>query len=163
MSLREIAIAPVFPLWVVFLLFSAGFIAVMLQYWLIRRRLGRTRGLVLSLLRLGVLLLLVSFALNPSLVSKKEHRISPSIAILLDTSQSMGLSGSTGNGSRLDETKAILLNGSTPLLKSLSEKFSVRLYGLGESLRSMEAGELAGLKAGGKEGGSHRSHRRVDR
>ena len=152
MSLRQIMITPVFPLWLILLLFFAGLAAVIIQYWLIRRRLGPSRALAISFLRLGAIFLLISFALNPSLVSKKEHKISPSIAILLDTSQSMGLTGVGGNGSRLDEAKAILLNGSTPLLKSLAGKFNVRFYGLGESLRSIEAEELAGLKAGGRGG-----------
>jgi uncharacterized protein with von Willebrand factor type A (vWA) domain len=34
--------------------------------------------------------------LNPSLVAKKEHRTSPTVAILLDTSLSMGQPGQTG-------------------------------------------------------------------
>jgi len=152
MSLRQITVTPVFPLWLIFLLFFVGLAAVIVQYWLIRRRLGPSRALAISFLRLTAISLLISFALSPSLVSKKEHKISPSIAILLDTSQSMGLSGAGGNGSRLDEAKAILLNGSTPLLKSLAGRFDVRLYGLGESLRSVEAGELSGLKAEGREG-----------
>jgi len=39
-----------------------------------------------------------------------------------------------------------------PLVKSLTERFNVKLYGLGESLRSLEMEDLARLKAGGKEG-----------
>ncbi len=64
----------------------------------------------------------------------------------------MGLPGAAGRGSRLDEAKGILLNGPMPLLKSLTERFNIKLYGLGESLRSLETEDLAGLKAGGKEG-----------
>ena len=64
----------------------------------------------------------------------------------------MGSAGRGGNGSRLDEAKALLLGGPKPLLKSLGEKYEVRLYALGESLRAIEAAELAGLKAGGKAG-----------
>jgi len=152
MSLRQITIAPVFPLWLILLLFFVGLAAVIIQYWLVRRRLGPSKALAISFLRLGAIFLLISFALNPSLVSKKEHKISPSIAILLDTSQSMGLTGAGGNGSRLDEAKAILLSGSKPLLKSLAGRFNVRFYGLGESLRSIEAEELSGLKAEGRGG-----------
>src|SRR4030043_177050 len=98
------------------------------------------------------LFLLISFALNPSLWARKEQKVSQSLAILLDTSQSMGLPGTAGRGSRLDEAKGILLHGQMPLLKSLTERFDIKLYGLGESLRSLETEDLAGLKAGGKEG-----------
>ena len=59
---------------------------------------GAYRALAISLLRLCALSLLISFALNPSFVERKEHKVSPALAILLDTSQSMGLSGHGGRG-----------------------------------------------------------------
>ena len=152
MTLNQVAISPVFPLWLIFLLLFFGLAAAVYQYWLIRKRLGSPRAAVLSLLRLGSLFLLISFALNPSLWARKEQKVSQSLVILLDTSQSMGLPGAAGKGSRLDEAKGILLNGPMPLIKSLTERFNIKLYGLGESLRSLETEDLAGLKAGGKEG-----------
>src|SRR4030042_550848 len=152
MTLNQVAISPVFPLWLIFLLLFFGLAAAVYQYWLIRKRLGSPRAAVLSLLRLGSLFLLISFALNPSLWARKEQKVSQSLVILLDTSQSMGLPGAAGKGSRLDEAKGILLNGPMPLIKSLTERFNIKLYGLGESLRSLETEDLAGLKSGGKEG-----------
>ena len=119
---------------------------------MIRGRLGHSRALGLSILRLGAILFLISFAFNPSLVAKKEHKISPTIAILLDTSQSMGQPGQKGKASRLDEARAFLMEGQNPLLKSLSEKYEVRVYGVGESLKAVEAKELARLKPGGVKG-----------
>ena len=148
MTLNQVAISPVFPLWLIFLLLFFGLAAAVYQYWLIRKRLGSPRAAVLSLLRLGALFLLISFALNPSLWARKEQKVSQSLAILLDTSQSMGLPGAAGKESRLDEAKGILLNGPMPLVKSLTERFNIKLYGLGESLRSLETEDLAGLKAG---------------
>jgi uncharacterized membrane protein len=97
-------------------------------------------------------LLLISFALNPSLWARREQKVYQSLALLLDISQSMGLPGASGKGSRLDEAKGILLNGPAPLVKSLTEKFDIKLYGLGESLKSLEVEDLAGLKAGEKGG-----------
>jgi uncharacterized membrane protein len=152
MTLGQISISPVFPLWLIFLLLFLGLAATVYQYWGIRRRLGSPRAAALSLLRLGALLLLISFALNPSLLAKKEQKVYQSLAILLDTSQSMSLPGTAGKGSRLDEAKGILLNGPAPLVKSLTERLDIKLYGLGESLKSLEAEDLAGLKAGGKTG-----------
>jgi uncharacterized membrane protein len=152
MTINQVAISPVFPLWLIVLLLFFGFAAAVHQYWLFRKRLGSLRAVALSLLRLGALFVLISFALNPSLSARKEQKVTQSLAVLLDTSQSMSLPGSAGRGSRLDEAKRILLEGPTPLLKSLAERFNVKLYGLGESLRSLETEDLAGLKAGGKEG-----------
>jgi uncharacterized membrane protein len=152
MNLDQITIAPVFPLWLILLLFSLGFASAIAQYRFMREKLGHSRALGLSLLRLGAISFLVAFALNPSLVAKKEHKVLPAIAILLDTSQSMGQPGSPGKASRLEEAKALLTEGANPLLKSLSQRFEVRLYGVGESLRAIEAKELADLKAGGMKG-----------
>jgi len=152
MNLDQITIAPVFPLWLILLLFSLGFASVIVQFRLLRRRLGHSRAQGLSFLRLGAISFLITFALNPSLVTKKEHKVLPSIAILLDTSQSMGQPGRPGKASRLEEAKALLTEGVNPLLKSLSERYEVRLYGAGESLRAIEAKELANLKAEGMKG-----------
>ncbi len=152
MNLDQITIAPVFPLWLILLLFSLGFASAIAQYRFMREKLGHSRALGLSLLRLGAISFLIAFALNPSLVAKKEHRAIPSMAVLLDTSQSMGQSGGPGKVSRLEEAKALLTKGTNPLLKSLSERFEVRLYGLAESLRTIEAKELADLKAQGMKG-----------
>ena len=146
MSLGHIAITPVFPLWLISILLSLALVSAIIQYWFIRRRLGRYRAISVSLLRLGSISLIISFALNPTLVVKKEHKLSPALAILVDTSQSMGLSG------RLDKARALLLDGPRPLLRSLAERFEVRLYALGETLRAIEARELAGLKAVGEGG-----------
>ncbi len=152
MNLDQITIAPVFPLWLILLLFSLGFASAVAQYRFMRGRLGHSRALGLSLLRLGAISFLIAFALNPSLVTKKEHKVLPTIAVLLDTSQSMGQSERQGKASRLEEAKALLTEGTNPLLKSLSERFEVRLYGVGESLRAIEAKELADLKSQGMKG-----------
>jgi uncharacterized membrane protein len=152
MTLSQIAISPVFPLWLISLFLFLGLGAAIYQYWLLRKRLGSPRAAVLSLLRLGALFLIISFALNFSLWVRKEQKVTQSLAILLDTSQSMNLPRAAGRDSRLDEAKGILLDGPMPLLKSLAGRFNVKLFGLGESLRSLETEDLGNLKAGGKEG-----------
>ncbi len=152
MSLDQITIAPVFPLWLILLLFLLGFASAIAQYRFMRGKLGHSRSLGLSLLRLGAISFLVAFALNPSLVAKREHKVLPAIAVLLDTSQSMAQSGGPGKASRLEEAKSLLTGGANPLLKSLRDRFEVKLYGLGESLRTVEDKELADLKAEGMKG-----------
>jgi uncharacterized membrane protein len=61
----------------------------------------------------------------------------------------MGQPGRPGKASRLEEAKALLTEGANPLLKSLNERFEVRLYGVGESMRTIEVKELGDLKAHG--------------
>jgi uncharacterized membrane protein len=150
MNLSQLTITPVFPLWLIVLLFLLGLAGVILQYPLIRKRLGDRRTLVISLLRLVAVFSLVSFALNPSLVEKKEDRVSMPLAVLVDTSRSINQAGSGGKASRLDEAKALLLEEPGSLLNALAKGVDVRLYSLGETLRSIDAKELSGLKAEGK-------------
>ena len=85
-------------------------------------------------------------------MTKKKHHISPSIAVLLDTSQSMGQSDTPENKTRLDSAKALLLEGDQPILSSLRQKYEVNLYGMTDSLKPLEQGDLSTLKAGGHKG-----------
>ena len=136
----------------ILILFFLGMAAVVLQYWFIRKRLGRTRALAISLLRFFAIFSLISFALNPSRVEKKEYKVPTSLAVLIDVSQSMNHAGSGEKVSRIDEAKALLLQEPGSLLNALTQGYDVRLYSLGESLRSIEAKDLSGLKAEGKRG-----------
>ena len=148
MSLGKFVIDPVIPLGLIFLLLFLGLAAAIIQYGFLRRKLSNTRALILSLLRFLAFATLISFGLNPFLLERKENELTQTLNILIDTSPSMGLSGPGGKGSRLDEAKAWLLDGAHPLFKSLSEKFDVRLYGLGDSLRALKEGDLSSLNAG---------------
>jgi uncharacterized membrane protein len=151
MNWEQITFAPIFPGWMIAALFLLGSAAVIVQYGLIRGRLGPSRALGVSILRWVALSFLIALALNPSLVTRKEHTVSPVIAILLDTSTSMGQPASTGKISRLEEAKSLLLKGDKPLLNLLSQRYEVHLYGVSESLKAIEAGEVASLKVEGQE------------
>ncbi|MDP2734749.1 MAG: hypothetical protein Q8P12_00920, partial [bacterium] len=145
-------IAPVFPWWLIVLFFSLGLVLTALQFRLTRERLGKGRAAVLAALRLGAFSLVTVVALNPSAVVRKEQRIAPALAILVDTSESMGRSASPGEATRLEEARGLLTKGFFPLLKSLGEQFDVTIYGLGEAGKPLAVGDLALLKAGGNKG-----------
>lgn len=152
MSGNSITIAPVFPLWLIILLFCLGPALSMLQYRGVRDRVGKRRALIIAMLRLGAITLLATFALNPSVRAVKGHRLVPAVAVILDTSASMGQPASPGEISRLDEARALLTGGAGALLTGPGEEFEVSLYGLSDSLRPLMAGDLARLKAGGDKG-----------
>jgi len=152
MTPSQMAIAPVFPVWLIVLLLCLGPLAAFAEYWATRERLGFSRALAISLLRLGAISLLALFALNPSREVSTEHRLPPTVTILVDSSQSMGQAVSKEKGSRLDEARAVLTGGANPLLHSLRERFDVSLYGMGSSLRPLDPGELARLTAEGEKG-----------
>ncbi len=146
MNIGEINFSPVVSLWLIIAILISGFIASILQYITIRRRINHLRAGLLSTLRFFLILILVLFCLNPSLSKRKESKILPSIAVLIDTSQSMGVSGQKGKPSPLDELKEILLRGQKPLLRSLSERFNIRIYKLGDYLRPLREEDILNLR-----------------
>ncbi|MFH1488563.1 MAG: glutamine amidotransferase [Pseudomonadota bacterium] len=152
MNTSAFTTAPVFPLWLIALLFFIGAGLTFAQYRRIRHKLDRKSALILSALRLCAIALILTFTLNPSLLTKKEHIISPSIAVLMDTAAGMGQSDTGKRITRLDEAKALLTAGTSPLLRSLNERYEVNLYGLADSLKPLVADDLTLLKAGGNKG-----------
>jgi uncharacterized membrane protein len=151
MNWKDVTLSPILPPWLILVLLGLGVLALVLLYPGLRRRVGRGRSLGLSALRLGALVLLIGCLLDPASTERKEKKSSPSVAVFLDASATMSLPGKGGK-SRLDEAKALLLEGERPLLKSLAERLEVQVFSLGDSFRPVEAGEIAGLKAAG--GGS---------
>ncbi len=151
MSSGQISFAPIFPFWLVLLLLLLGLAAILWQYRHIYRRLGRKRALCLSFLRLGAICSLIVLAVNPTFVERREKKVSPSLAILLDNSRNMGLPG-LGQENRLAEAKDYLLGRQKSILQSLAERFDVRLYALGESLKAVKAEDLPTLSPEGRKG-----------
>ena len=151
MTWKDITLSPLLPLWLILALLGLGVLALILQYPRLRTRVGRSRCLWLSALRLGALLLLIGCFLDPASTERVEKKSSPTLALFVDTSSTMALPG-RGGKSRLEEGIALLLGGEKPLLKSLSERFEVQVYALGESTRPVEAGEVSKLKPAGSRG-----------
>lgn len=152
MSWGTVHTEPIVPLGLIGLLGLLGFFSTLLQFWVLRKKVGRGRALLISLFRLGALLGLITIAFNPLRITQREHGVRPTLAILLETSQSMKFPGRGPSRTRLDEAKEVLLGGSRPLLKSLTERYEVKIYGLGQSLVPLEIGQIASLSAGGKQG-----------
>lgn len=152
MNMNPVTIAPVFPVWLIIVLFGLALAQAAAQYVMNWTKLGPRRALVIALLRLAAIAVLAIFALNPSVITRKEHTISPAIAIIVDTSASMGQPVAGGKTSRLDEAKAMLVEGGSSLIGSLSKKHEVHVYGLGDSLRPLQFGEVVRLQAAGRKG-----------
>jgi len=144
--LAHLSAAPILPFWILLLLLAGGITAAILQYRSIRRRLGGGKAVVLSVMRLSLFCMLLLFMLNISATGRKEHATIPSIAVLLDTSPSMGLPGGS-EGTRLDEAKQILLKR---LLGALEKTYDVRLYELGDGLKELNKEEVSTLQPDGK-------------
>ena len=152
MSANPITLSPVFPVWLIVVLFGLGAGLTFLQYRRIRDKLDKKRAVIVSTLRLCAIALILAFALNPSFLTKNDHTIVPAIAVLLDTADSMGQSDTGKKITRFDEVKALLMEGKSPLLKSLNEKYEVNVYGLADSVKPMVVDDLVQLKSGGNKG-----------
>src|SRR5512146_1733776 len=120
------SIAPLLPAWLTVLLAGAALAACLLHYWSARRRLTFLKALTVSLLRLGAFWLVIFFTLNPSLTGTTSHRVTPVIAVIVDTSVSMALPAGAGQRSRLDEAKTLLTGGPRSILSSLASMYDVR-------------------------------------
>ena len=118
MNPNPILIAPIFPLWLIILLLAPRFGGGHLPVPADPEKAGSQQGAWPLPASAGGHLP-AHFFCPESLaeLEGREHEVSPAVAILVDTSQSMGLSGHAGKGSRLDEAKSLLNGGANPLVK----------------------------------------------
>jgi len=147
-----VTIAPVWPWWLILIVFGVAGILALVQYRRLRDRLGRPRAGYLACLRLAAVWLIMAVALNPLLVARESHKVLPAVAVIVDTSWSMGQPSAGAEGSRLVEARAILTQSAQSLLNSLAQKYEVNLYGLADSLTPLTSADLATVKAGGNKG-----------
>jgi len=96
MNWKDITLSPLLPLWLILALLGLGILALILQYPRLRTRVGGSRCLWLSVLRLGALLMLVGCFLDPASTERVEKKSSPTLALFVDTSSTMGLPGKGG-------------------------------------------------------------------
>jgi uncharacterized membrane protein len=115
------------PLWimVVGILIAAG-----LLFWQVRRNHGMLSGLrpvAIWILETGMVALILFLLWHPALSIATLRPQQNVVAVLVDDSRSMAIADSSGT--REAAAKAVLDNG---LLKSLSERFQVRIYKFGK-------------------------------
>ena len=117
----------------------AGLLALLVYVWLVYRREARTvsmvKAMLLATLRTVAIVGLVAFFLGLEKRSSSEVIESSRVAVLVDTSLSMGLpNGATTTGvSRSEQLVELLAN--SPLLKELTEGHDVDLVSFDESTR----------------------------
>ncbi|MGO9256902.1 MAG: glutamine amidotransferase [Bryobacteraceae bacterium] len=115
------------PLWLMALGIAA---AAGLMFWHVRRNHGMLSGLrpmAIWLLETGMIALILFMLWHPALSVATLRPQQNVVAVLVDDSRSMALKDA--GGSREDAAKAVLGSG---LLKSLGDRFQVRLYKFGK-------------------------------
>ncbi len=145
------------PWWAI-LLVALGVTGVLAaQFISLKQRLSKPRSAILTLLRGLVYALLIFFLLSPGLVERRVTQLRRPLALLLDTSQSMGFptgadSGQEGSKgrSRLDLVKEKLLSGKEPLIRTLARDYDLRIYQFGASLAPVASESLPQLAPQGR-------------
>jgi uncharacterized membrane protein len=145
------------PWWAIVLIALGALGALALQLFSLKQRLSGTRSALLTLLRGVVFALLIFLLLSPALLERKTTKLRRPLALLLDTSQSMGFAANSdsiqGGGkprSRLDLAKEKLLSGKEPLIQQLGREYDLRIYQFGNGLAPVGADTLPQLSAQGR-------------
>jgi uncharacterized membrane protein len=115
--------------WPVWLLLAAIVVAGLLLFWHVRRNHGMLTGgrpIAIWLLETSLIALILFLLWHPALSVATLRPQQNVVAVLVDDSHSMTINDS--GGTRLAREQAVLNDG---LLKSLGEKFQVRLYKFG--------------------------------
>jgi uncharacterized membrane protein len=133
-----------------FLPLSAIVLALLIAYVLwTRRQLGARVALLLAGLRLLAFAVLLGFLFHPTLLRQTLRRIPPEVAVLVDTSGSMGIREEGAAETRLERAKALLSAEASPLRRILSEVGKVRYFAFDLKTRPLQEADLPGLRAEG--------------
>jgi uncharacterized membrane protein len=136
------------PLAVIALLAAVFVVLVVLQWRDLRQRVRSGTRWGLCLLRGLVYILLLLMLLNPTLMIQKVLRLLPSLAVVLDTSNSMALPDGQRT-SRLASALAYLRGGPASPLETFARNYQVKLYQFDETARPISEPDLESLEANG--------------
>ena len=138
-----------FPV-VVVAVIALAFLALLVRQWLdLRPRTSRRARLGLTVMRLGAYALVLMMVLNPALLIQKVMMILPRLAVLVDTSGSMGLSADSGP-TRLQEVVDYLHDEQRSALDNLAERYDIALYQFDDTVRLLPREDLLQVQPGGQ-------------
>ena len=135
------------PSWLaaVLALAAAGFLVH--QFRFLHRSLGPRKASLLTLLRGLVYALLLLFLLGPTRTVEEDTALRRPLVVLLDTSESMGLSSGRDEASRLDAAREVL--AAPGLTLGLAQKYDLKLYGFDRETTPRDFERLAGAAPAG--------------
>ena len=138
-----------FPV-VVVVVIALAFVALLVRQWLdLGPRTSRRARLGLTALRFGAYALVLGMLLNPALLIQKVMLILPQLAVLVDTSGSMGL-GTDGERTRLQGVVDYLHDEQRAALDKLAERYQIDLYQFDDTVRMLPREGLPQAQPGGQ-------------
>ena len=137
-----------FPV-VVVVVIALALAALLARQWLdLGPRTSRRARLGLTALRFGAYALVLMMLLNPALLIQKVMMILPQLAVLVDSSGSMGL-GEAGGRSRLQGVVDYLHDEQRSALDKLAERYEIALYQFDDTVRMLPREDLPKVQPGG--------------
>jgi len=115
-------------LWLWLAVGVAALLVVLYWYGATQRVLSDRWRRILTALRIAALVFLVLYLVNPVLSYRQRKVIKGSVAIAIDTSQSMSIADSVGGLKRFEAVKRLLTAEPHELVKNLATKGQVSLY-----------------------------------
>ena len=138
-----------FPVAVVVVI-ALAFLALLVRQWLdLGPRTSRRARLGLTALRFGAYAVVLGMLLNPALLIQKVMMILPQLAVLVDTSGSMGLS-TDGEPTRLQGVVDYLHDEQRSALDKLAERYEIALYQFDDTVRMLPREDLPQVQSGGQ-------------
>ena len=138
-----------FPV-VVVVVVALAFVALLVRQWLdLAPRTSRRARRGLTALRFGAYALVLMMLLNPSLLIQKVMVVLPQLAVLVDTSGSMGLSAG-GEATRLQGVVDYLHDEQRSALDNLAERYEMTLYQFDDGVRMLPREDLPQVQPGGQ-------------
>ncbi len=125
-GISDIVLGGGVPGWLAAVLALAAAAFLVHQFRFLHRSLGLGKASLLTLLRGLVYALLLLFLLGPTRTVEEDTALRRPLVVLLDTSESMGLSSGRGSGSRLDAAREVL--AAPGLTRGLATKYDLKLY-----------------------------------
>ncbi len=119
------------------------------QVWYLRQKTAIWVALLVSGLRLLAFTLIILFLTNPTILLQTLQKIPIPLALLLDTSESMGLPAATSaETTRLRQAQDLLIEGR--VLDTLARDFDLRVYRFAEHAQPLTRDDVAALAADGR-------------
>jgi uncharacterized membrane protein len=154
--MEGISFIGVLPWWLVAAAVVGATALAVFQFFALRSKLGRRKGLLLASLRVAVYVLVVFFLLAPTLRFRDVRRARLPLTMLIDDSGSMGFPATfaapshEGGETRLAAVKRVLLGGEDPLIDRLARGYDLRFFRFDSRLEPLARDAVGRLSARGE-------------
>jgi uncharacterized membrane protein len=119
------------------------------QVWYLRQKAAMWVAWLVSGLRFCAFILIILFLTNPTVLLQTLQKIAIPLAVLIDTSESMGMPAATaGETIRLHQAQELLVNGR--VLEALQRDFDVRVYRFAERAGVITPDDVGTVAADGR-------------